>query len=117
MAASKTSKTKKTQHGKKILRHAPRDMIIPARLGGGILKELVDQDESGKLQRYALAYINHAIFAGDNGRVLGYDNAHGYPHRHYMGQITPEPNLTWEEIRAKFEEEWRSIAFDFVNGS
>lgn len=24
--------------------------------------------------------------------VIGYDNAHGYPHRHYMGKIMPEPD-------------------------
>jgi hypothetical protein len=33
-----------------------------------------------------------------------------------MGQITPEPNLTWEQIRDKFEQEWREIAMRFVNG-
>lgn len=55
-------------------------------------------------------------FAGDNGRVVGYDNAHGYPHRHYMGQITPEPDLTWKQIRARFEQEWRGIAMQFVKG-
>jgi hypothetical protein len=116
MAASKTNKAKK-QPGKQILRYAPPDLAIPPRLGGGILKELVEQEmPSGKLRRYALAYINPKIFAGDNGRVLGYDNAHGFPHRHFMGEITREPNLTWEEIRQKFEQEWRQIAVKFVNG-
>jgi hypothetical protein len=117
MAASK-SEAKKSQSSKHIRRYAPQDAKIPARLGGGSLKELVEQDyESGKLERYALAYINLAIFAGDNGRVLGYDNAHGFPHRHFMGEITPEPDLTWEQIRGKFEQEWREIAMKFVNGS
>jgi hypothetical protein len=27
------------------------------------------------------------IFSGDNGRVLGYDNAHGEHHRHYRGEV------------------------------
>ncbi len=27
--------------------------------------------------RYNLAYINHEMFQGDNGRVLGFDNATG----------------------------------------
>lgn len=80
------------------------------------MKEFVEQDSSGKLQRYALAYINPAIFTGDNGRVLGYDNAHGYPHRHFMGITTPEPDLSWESVRDKFEREWREIAMKFVNG-
>lgn len=116
MAASKAHKPKKSQPGKLVRRYAPADVKIPARLGGGFLKELVEQEPSGKLHRYALAYINPAIFSGDNGRVLGYDNAHGYPHRHFMGEITPEPNLTWEQIREKFEQEWRDIAMKFVNG-
>lgn len=92
-------------------------MTIPSRLGGGVLKELVEQEvPSWKLRHYSLAYMNPLIFAGDNGRVLGYDNTHGYPHRHFMGKITPEPELSWEEIREKFEMEWRTIAIKFVNG-
>jgi CHASE1-domain containing sensor protein len=117
MAASKNNKARKLQPGKQILRYAPADVQIPSRLGGGILKEFVEQEPSGTLHRYALAYINPAIFAGDNGRVLGYDNAHGHPHRHFMGEITPEPHLNWEQIREKFEQEWRELAMKFVNGN
>lgn len=110
-------KLKKPAHGQ-LLRYAPADANIPRRLGGGILKERVEQHiPSGKLERYSLAYINPAIFAGDNGRVLGYDNAHGYPHRHFMGKITPEPAMSWEAIREKFEVEWRQIAMDYMNGT
>jgi len=117
MTASNTNKVKKSKSGEQIQRYAPPDMKIPTRLGGGVLKELVEQESpSGKLRRYALAYINAAIFAGDNGRVLGYDNAHDYPHRHFMGKITPERDCTWEEIRQKFEQEWREIAMQYVNG-
>lgn len=113
MAASKKKKLKPTS----ISRYAPADASIPAKLGGGILKELVEQDADTKeLLKYSLAYINPLIHAGDNGRVLGYDNAHGFPHKHYMGRITPEPNRSWEEIRKRFEQEWREIARNFVNG-
>lgn len=28
-------------------------------------------------------FLNHELYQGDNGRVIGYDNAHGYHHRHY----------------------------------
>jgi hypothetical protein len=45
---------------------------------------------SKKVISYALAYINPAIYGGDNGRVLGYDNSHGYSHRHFMGSMTAE---------------------------
>jgi len=37
-------------------------------------------------------------------------------HRHYMGAMTPEPDLSWQEIRERFEVEWREIALRFVNG-
>lgn len=117
MTATKIGKLKPSQSNRRVVRHSPKDMKIPARLGGGVLKEMVEQEQpSGRLLRYALAYINPAIFGGDNGRVLGYDNKHGFPHRHFMGKVTPEPQLTWKEIRQKFEHEWREIAMNFVRG-
>jgi len=30
---------------------------------------------------------NHALHSGDNGRVVRYDNQHGYHHRHYFGTV------------------------------
>lgn len=42
--------------------------------------------------------------------------AHGYPHRHYFGKISPEPTLSWDEISEKFEREWRLIAIQFLEG-
>jgi hypothetical protein len=82
-----------------------------------MLKELVLQEKgTGRVVKYALAYINPQIFAGDNGRVLGYDNDHGYPHRHFKGQITPEPFTSWADLREKLEKEWRDTALKFVNG-
>lgn len=54
--------------------------------------------------------------AGDNGRVLGYDNSHGFSHRHYMGLVTEFVFTTYEELYEQFEMEWREIAIRFVNG-
>ena len=72
--------------------YAPVDVQIPRRVGGGVLKERVIRDlPSRKVVQYALAYINPLIFSGDNGRVLGYDNSHGFSHKHFVGQMTPEP--------------------------
>lgn len=117
MPASKSGKPSKPNPGVLIRRYAPADTKIPARLGGGVLKQYVVQEvPSGKLRRYSVAYINPAIFAADNGRVLGYDNANGFPHRHFMGTVRPEPNLGWEQIREKFEKEWREIALEYVRG-
>lgn len=102
--------------GNQLQRYAPPDVKIPKRLGGGVLKELVEREaRSGKVIHYAFAYINPVIYAGDKGRVLGYDNSHGFPHKHYLGKRTPEPALPWELIREKFETEWRAIASEFVS--
>ena len=96
--------------------YAPADVIVPARLGGGVLKERVVRElPSGKVLRYALAYINPRIFSGDNGRVLGYDNSHGYSHRHFMGSVRPEPFNSYEELYDRFEHEWQAIAITFAN--
>ncbi len=59
---------------------------VPRAKGGGILRREVWVDADGRVVRYNLAYINHLIYSGDNGRVLGYDSAHGSHHRHYKGQ-------------------------------
>ena len=97
--------------------YSPKDVTIPARLGGGVLKERVIRElPSKKVISYALAYINPMAFSGDNGRVLGYDNSHGYSHRHYMGTIIPVPFASYEALYDQFENEWQTIAIKFVNG-
>jgi hypothetical protein len=86
-------------------------------LGGGVLKELVIRElPSKKVTHYALAYINPLIYSGDNGRVLGYDNSHGFSHKHYMGKMTQESFASYEQLYEEFEQEWRAIAIKFVNG-
>ena len=66
--------------------YVPPDVKIKKKLGGGVLKESVTREQpSGKVLHYALAYINANIYAGDSGRVIGYDNSHGYSHKHYYG--------------------------------
>lgn len=59
--------------------------------------------------RYNLAYINHVIFQGDNGRVLGFDNAHGYHHRHYKGRVEPVEFRSYEDTLERFKQEWLKI--------
>jgi predicted transcriptional regulator len=65
----------------------------------GILREEVWLDEVGNVARYNLAFIQHQLCQVDNGRVLGYDNAHGKHERHYMGKGR---NLSFQELRATF---------------
>lgn len=59
--------------------------------------------------RYNLAYINHAIFRGDHGRVLGFDNAHGYHHRHFMGNVEAVEFESYEATLERFQREWLEI--------
>ncbi len=82
---------------------------IPNKSGNGILKYLASVDEKGRLAPYSLSYINPRICHLDNGRVLGYDNNHGYHHRHYMGKEEPVNFKSYEQVVDKFEEEWRVI--------
>ncbi|MGC9207000.1 toxin-antitoxin system TumE family protein [Acidithiobacillus sp.] len=77
--------------------------------GNGQLRREVWVDERGEVTRYNLAYINHAICAVDNGRVVGYDNQHGYHHRHYLGDMHPIDFISFEDIEARFEEDWMAL--------
>lgn len=77
--------------------------------GNGILRREVWVDEDGRVVRYNLAYINHALYAGDHGRVLGYDNAHGYHHRHYFGTVEPVTFVNFADIEARFEQDWLAL--------
>jgi len=78
--------------------------------GNGILRREVWVDSKGKVVRYNLAYINHDIFQGDNGRVLGYDNAHGVHHRHYRGKVEAVEFQSFGNIEERFEAEWLTLS-------
>ena len=40
-----------------------------------------------KVVRYNLAFLLPHLIYPDNGRVLGFDNAHGVHERHFMGTV------------------------------
>lgn len=83
---------------------------IKEKQGGGLVKMEAWEDVQGNLVKYSLAYINPTICADDDGRVLGYDNAHYYHHRHYLGNIYPvEDFSTYEEIVSRFETELKEF--------
>lgn len=96
---------------KEILLEQERFELKP-KSGGGLLSyEVWGLKEHGKIviTRYNLAYINHAIYRGDNGRVLGFDNAHGYHHRHFMGKVEPVEFESYEATLERFQKEWLKI--------
>ena len=59
--------------------------------------------------RYNLAYINPLAYAGDNGRVLGFDNAHDYHHRHFMGRVEAIEFVSYEATVERFQQEWQEL--------
>jgi len=61
--------------------------IVPFDKGGGIIK-FEAWEYNNRVVKYNMLYINKTIFPNDNGRVLGYDNAHDFHHKHYFGEIT-----------------------------
>lgn len=79
--------------------------VSPKR-GGGILKIEAWENPKGEVVKYSMAYINHLIFSDDNGRVIGYDNAHGFHHKHYLGEISEVVNfVSYQDLVDRFEEE------------
>jgi hypothetical protein len=44
-----------------------------------------------------------------NGRVLGFDNAHGHHHRHFMGAVEPVEFTSYEAALERFRQEWLEV--------
>jgi len=68
---------------------------------GAVLKEQV-WFEDGQLVAYSLAYINLKRCRVDHGRVLGFDNSHGYHHRHFMGEVEAVSFTTYAALAERF---------------
>lgn len=69
----------------------------------GILRQEIYQDEKGRITKYNLAFIHFGLCQADNGRVLGYDNAHGFHERHWMGTASRiEGRTGYEQIEETF---------------
>lgn len=79
---------------------------ISTKRGNGRLRREIWVDKRDRVVRYNLAYINHGMFRKDNGRVIGYDNAHGEHHRHFFGQVEPVQFISFEEIEDRFQADW-----------
>ena len=85
---------------------------LKSKSGGGLLSyEVWGYVVKGKtiVTRYNLAYINHAIYSSDNGRVLGFDNAHDYHHRHFMGKVEKVEFISYEATMERFQREWLEV--------
>jgi hypothetical protein len=82
---------------------------ITQRRGNGQLRREIWVDEQGQVTRYNLAYINHALHGGDKGRVVGYDNQHGYHHRHYFGVVAAVEFTNFDDIEDQFQADWTAL--------
>ena len=78
--------------------------------GGGQVKIEAWENKKGEIVKYSFAYVNHAVYPGDNGRVFGYDNTHGFHHKHYFGEIAAvEDFKSYEDLLERFEIELRTF--------
>jgi Family of unknown function (DUF6516) len=101
--------TKNNKKSLKLKTIVDENTKLPDKQGNGVLRIVVKMDQKGEVIRYSMAYINWRICNDDNGRVLGYDNSHGYHHRHYMGREEPVEFESYEAIVERFEKEWRIL--------
>jgi hypothetical protein len=76
--------------------------VIRCEIGEGLIGEEVWEDSERSAVRYNLAFINSALFSKDNGRVLGYDTAHGTAHRHFAGVVEPIEHFDYADILERF---------------
>jgi hypothetical protein len=77
---------------------------------GASLKEQV-WFENGNVTSYSLAYVNRKRCSVDHGRILGFDNSHGYHHRHFMGKVESIEYTSYAALLKRFIKEvhelWR----------
>lgn len=83
--------------------------ISDKRGNGKLRREVWVDGIAGAIIGYDLAYINHNIHPGDNGRVLGYDNAHDGHHRHYFGVVEAVEFVSFEDLEERFEQDWIAL--------
>jgi hypothetical protein len=77
--------------------------VIRCTAGDGWIRQEVWEDAAGTVVRWNLAFINFHLFSGDNGRVLGYDTAHGGAHRHFAGRVEAvDPAMAYDEVFERF---------------
>ncbi len=66
-------------------------------------------DEKDLVLRYNLAFLLPHRLGTDNGRVLGFDNAHGVHERHYMGDVRPVLFTDYAATAKRFYREVRAL--------
>ena len=78
------------------------ERIPGQRFRGLIVRIQVDYSRAGRVLRYSLSLIDLSSSL-DNGRIVGYDNAHGQHHRHYFGRMDRVEFESYERLEGQFE--------------
>lgn len=85
-----------------------RDEFHPKGHKGGVtVRVQTDYSRDGRLRRYSLASIDTHRTGIDYGRIIGYDSAHGYHHRHCFGKVESIGFESYGSIEKRFEAEVR----------
>jgi hypothetical protein len=77
--------------------------------GIGIVREEVWVDERDLVVRYNLAFLLPHRSGVDNGRVLGFDNAHGVHERHNMGDVRQVSFTNYAATAKRFYREVQAL--------
>jgi hypothetical protein len=86
------------------------EFVVRCRSGStGIFREEVFQDDSGVVVKYNLAFIHFELCQADHGRALGYDNAHGFHERHWMGESEEVEFLDYATTFTRFRSELKAL--------
>ena len=85
--------------------------------GFGILCEEVWVNGGEEVVRYNLAFLLPHRFRRDNGRVLGFDNAHGVHERHSMGEVKAVQFKGYAATARRFFREAEAIRRSYENDS
>ena len=68
----------------------------------------ITQGDKSELRPHGLNY-SFTLHDPSNQRLIGFDNAHGYHHRHFMGVVEPVEFLSYEATVERFQREWSEI--------
>jgi hypothetical protein len=77
--------------------------------GVGILREEVWSNAKGEAVKYNLAFLLPHLTRVDNGRILGFDNAHGVHERHFMGAVQAVEFKGYKATASRFYREVEAI--------
>ena len=70
----------------------------------GVIREET-WSQNGVVFKYILAFVVPSVQYQDNGRILGYDNAHGHAERHFKGTREQIAQASYDVVLERFLQE------------